>query len=157
MATAESTGLLHHRLQGLWLLYVDDDTRVCGSVRRLLGSAGAICHVASSHDHAVELLREDRRVTLGILDYQMPDGDVAALVRRLRVVRPRLPLLGTSGTDRRTDFHSRGVDRFIQKPWRLDDLIRSIDFLPSPRDLSASDEIGTPSLPDRVQPSDGAA
>jgi hypothetical protein len=33
-------------------------------------------------------------------------------------------VVGTSGLDRRSAFAARGVDRFLPKPWTLDDLIR---------------------------------
>jgi hypothetical protein len=49
-------------------------------------------------------------------------------VRRLHWQRPDLPLVGTSGSDHRSEFAARGVDRFLPKPWALDDLIRVADW-----------------------------
>jgi CheY-like chemotaxis protein len=54
----------------------------------------------------------------------MPDGHVAHLVPRLRTVRPDLPVVGTSAANRGKDFARCGVNRFIAKPWGLEDLVR---------------------------------
>jgi len=58
----------------------------------------------------------------------MPDGDVGSLVKRLRVARALLPLIGTSGADRRNEFAQRGVTRFLEKPWQLDELVRAVNW-----------------------------
>jgi len=106
------------------ILYVDDELLLRRAVSRLLGSAGAVCVSTETHDQAVELLACEPRIDLAILDFHMPDGDVGRLVERLHGQRPDLTLVGTSGADRRSDFADRGVERFLAKPWSLDDLIR---------------------------------
>jgi hypothetical protein len=58
----------------------------------------------------------------------MPDGDVGHLVKRLRTARAVLPLIGTSGTDRRNEFAERGVTRFLEKPWLIGDLLRAVNW-----------------------------
>jgi DNA-binding response OmpR family regulator len=119
-------------LRGLAVLYVDDDASVCVGVTRLLVRAGASCHVARSHAEAVTWIEDDPTIRLAILDYHMPDGDVADLIWRLRVARPDLLLVGTSGDERGTDFANRGVDGFLPKPWKVDDLLeRCGSLLPS--------------------------
>ena len=57
----------------------------------------------------------------------MPDGDVGRLAKRLWAARALLPLIGTSGADRRSEFAARGVTRFLEKPWQLGDLLRALD------------------------------
>ena len=116
------------RIRGRRLLYVDDDPRLRLLVARLLDEAGATCHPAGTHDAALDVLDRDPRLELAILDFHMPDGHVAQLVPRLRSLRPGLPLVGTSGMDRRTDFAECGVTRFIAKPWGLDDLLRAANW-----------------------------
>jgi CheY-like chemotaxis protein len=114
------------RLRGRRILYVDDNSflrRVTGS---LLGDAGAICLLAGTHDQAVTLVGGEPELALAILDFQMPDGDVGHLVKRLRAARAELPLLGTSATDRQKDFAERGVTQFLEKPWQLEDLVRAV-------------------------------
>lgn len=114
------------RIEGKRILYVDDDPLIRRVAARLLRGAGAACSAAGTHDEAVALLL-DVAFDLAILDFQMPDGDVSRLVRRLRLQQPSLRLLGTSGVDCRAEFAARGVGDFLPKPWALDDLIRVAD------------------------------
>ena len=97
------------------------------AVARLLRGAGAICVATGTHDQAVVMLALEP-VDLAILDFQMADGDVSRLVRRLHGQQPGLPLVGTSASDRRSEFAARGVARFLPKPWTLDDLIHVADW-----------------------------
>jgi CheY-like chemotaxis protein len=118
----------HERMRGRRILYVDDELLMRLAVARLLRGAGAVCLGSDSHDQAVVLLAFEPRLDLAILDFQMPDGDVARLVQRLRWQQPAIPLVGTSATDRSSEFAARGIDRFLPKPWTLDDLIRVADW-----------------------------
>jgi CheY-like chemotaxis protein len=113
-----------NEIQGRRVLYVDDDPLLLRFVTRILGRAGATCRPAATHDDAVDILRGDPQLELAILDFHMPDGDIAELVPRLRAVRPGLFLVGTSGADRCRDFAECGVTRFLSKPWSLPDLLR---------------------------------
>lgn len=113
------------RIEGKRILYVDDELSMRLAATRLLRGAGAVCVCTETHDQAAVLLAFEPPIDLAILDFQMPDGDVGRLVPRLRWQRPGLTLVGTSGSDRRSDFAARGVDRFLAKPWNLDDLIRA--------------------------------
>lgn len=113
-------------IRGKRLLYVDDDPSVRRVTSQLLGDAGAICLLAGTHDQAVTLVAGEPQLALAILDFQMPDGDVGHLVRRLRAARASLPLIGTSGADRRDEFAAHGVTQFLEKPWQLVDLVRAV-------------------------------
>jgi CheY-like chemotaxis protein len=107
---------------------VDDELLMRLAVARLLRGAGAVCIGTGTHNQAVVLLAFEPALDLAILDFEMPDGDVGRLVQRLRWQRPALPVVGTSAGDRRSEFAARGVDRFLPKPWALDDLIRAADW-----------------------------
>lgn len=113
-------------IRGKRILYVDDDPSVRHATSGLLQEAGVICLLAGTHDQAVTLARDEPELALAILDFQMPDGDVGHLVKRLRAERAVLPLIGTSGADRRSEFAVRGVTRFLEKPWQLGDLVRAV-------------------------------
>jgi len=69
----------------------------------------------------------------------MPDGYVGQLVKRLRRACPSLPLIGTSGAERRSEFAQHGVTRFPEKPWQLGDLVRAVELVSasSPRSRGA--------------------
>jgi len=120
------------RIQGRRILYVDDEPFVRLAVACLLRGAGAVCVSTGTHDEAAVLLAFEPLLDLAILDFAMPDGDVGRLVRRLHWQRPALPLVGTSAADRRSEFAARGVDRFLLKPWAVDDLIHVADWSAAP-------------------------
>jgi len=125
---AESAGSFVSRLRGKRILYVDDDSSLRRVTGGLLGDAGAICLLAGTHDQAVTLVAHEPHLALAILDFQMPDGDVGRLVKRLRAARAVLPLIGTSAIDRRDEFAERGVTQFLEKPWELGDLARAVNW-----------------------------
>jgi len=116
------------RIHDRRILYVDDELLMRLAVGRLLRGAGAVCIGTATHDQAVVLLAFEPALDLAILDFEMPDGDVGRLVRRLHWQRPALPVVGTSAGDRSAEFAARGVSRFLPKPWALDDLIRVADW-----------------------------
>lgn len=111
------------QLDGRWILVVDDEPAVLFTVEKLLKARGAVCRAASSHEDALRAAASERRLEVAILDFAMPDGEGCALVRRLLAVRPDLVVVGNSGADRRSEFRLSGVDRFLRKPWRVDELI----------------------------------
>ena len=117
------------RIRGKRILYVDDDSFLRRVTGRLLGAAGAVCLLAGTHDQAVTLVGGEPELELAILDFQMPDGDVGHLVKRLRTTRAVLPLIGTSAIDRRNEFAERGVTQFLEKPWELGDLVRAVECI----------------------------
>ena len=116
------------RIRGKRILYVDDERFLRRVTSALLGDGGAICLIAGTHDEAVTIARSEPELALAILDFQMPDGDVGHLVKRLRAACAVLPLIGTSAIDRRSEFAERGVTQFLEKPWQLDDLVRAVSW-----------------------------
>jgi DNA-binding NtrC family response regulator len=116
------------RIRGKRILYVDDDSFLRRVTGRLLQRAGAICLLADTHDQALTLVGSDPELVLAILDFQMPDGDVGDLVKRLRTAHPWLAVIGTSAIDRRDEFAQRGVTQFLEKPWQLGELVQAANW-----------------------------
>lgn len=116
------------KIQGRRVLYVDDELLMRLAVVRLLRGAGAVCVGVATHDQAVVLLASEPSLELAIVDFHMPNGNVGRLIRRLLWQRPDLTVVGTSASDRRSAFAARGVDRFLPKPWGIDDLISVADW-----------------------------
>jgi len=92
----------------------------------MLGSAGALCLTAGTHDDAMAIVTLEPALDLAILDYQMPDGDIGQLVERLRAVRPALRLIGNSSENRRREFSERGIVHFLDKPWKIEALVHAM-------------------------------
>ncbi len=114
---------ISYDLNGRTILLVDDEPRVRAVAESYLRRLG--CHVLSAADgfDAVRLfgLRHEE-IDAIILDYTMPGMDGATASRRLRVIRPEVPLLMTSGHDEAEVRANSGVQDlagFVAKPYNL--------------------------------------
>lgn len=119
-------GTLWGRLHGQAVLYIDDDRALLRLMARTFERAGGRCQTAATHDEGVRALQEDETLRVVLVDYEMPDGHVVALLERLRRVRPDVALVGTSGHDHQEDFARCGVSHYLPKPWRLQDLAQAL-------------------------------
>jgi len=113
-------------LKGRTILLVDDDSRVREVAESYLRRLG--CRVLSAADgyDAVRLFgqRHDE-IDAIILDYTMPGMDGVGTSRRLRVIRPDVPLFISSGHDEagvRAKSGDLGMAGFVAKPYNLHQL-----------------------------------
>ena len=58
-----------------------------------------------------------------LLDHPTAGTKIDEVVESLRAAKPGLTIVGNSGADRRQEFARAGVKRFLDKPWRVDELI----------------------------------
>ena len=104
------------------ILVVDDEDVVRGAARAALERYGYRVLIAENGARAVELFRRYAdRVDAVLLDVSMPVMDGAETIQRLRAIRPRVPVVVTSGFGEREAmrrFHGEAVDAFLQKPYR---------------------------------------
>ena len=109
------------------VLVVEDDPLVRRMMLTSLEVAGCACHGAESNAFGLLSFRRDPEVVTVILDWDMPDADVTALVAEMRAHRPEVVVIGTSGLDRADDFRAAGVDLFLAKPWTVRDLLSVVE------------------------------
>ncbi|MDX2474477.1 MAG: response regulator [Candidatus Krumholzibacteria bacterium] len=110
-------------LKGRTIMLVDDDPRVRAVAESFLRRLG--CRVLSAADgyDAVRLYgQRHAEIDAIVLDYTMPGMDGGGTSRRLRVIRPDVPLLMTSGHDEaevRANCGVADMAGFIAKPYNL--------------------------------------
>jgi CheY-like chemotaxis protein len=110
---------------GQSILVIDDEEAVLDVVRRFLEIAGHRVTCATSGRQALELLTDDAEVDLVILDLMMPREDGAATLRRIRQLRPQLPVLLCTGlpqADVLSDLSERGAAGLLRKPFKMNEL-----------------------------------
>ncbi len=109
------------------VLVVDDDAMFRKVLCAQLEQVG--CHVvaADSYDQALELFHRDPRISLVILDHPTVGAGLREMVARLRHIRQTVTIVGNSGLDRREEFAAAGVDKYLDKPWRLPDLVNVLE------------------------------
>ena len=110
------------------ILVVDDDAIVIASCRRILEADGYEVTTARSADEALETVRKDT-FDLLLIDVKMPKHDGLFLMREIRKDMPQVPIVVMSGyptPETIADVMKAGAAEFIPKPFRPDDLARTV-------------------------------
>ena len=107
---------------------VDDDSRVCESLQSLIESTGVSARVFSV---AEEFLQEVHLAGTSCLitDVRMPGMDGLDLQRRVRLVRPELPVIFiTAHHEDNVEQRAlaEGASFFIRKPFDVEELLSAI-------------------------------
>lgn len=105
------------------VLVIDDSSAVRQMYHQSLERVGCVSYRAGDREMAIRFLREDTRLTVAIVDYNMPGIDTRFLIDEMRSIRPDIKIVGSSGEDRRAEFRDMGVDRYLGKPWNVPDLV----------------------------------
>lgn len=108
------------------VLIIDDEQVIRSLQTRLLERIGCACFAAGSQELALRLFKDDPKIGVVLLDYAMPQIDLGQLIGKLRAVRPTVKIVGNSGQASAGDFAALGVHRFLQKPWRVSELVHEL-------------------------------
>jgi PAS domain S-box-containing protein len=118
------------KASGLKVLLVDDDAMVRRSLERMLHRLGHHCSSAESGERALEMVEGGLETDVVVLDLNMPGIGGAGTLPRLRPLRPRLPVLLSTG---RVDQDALDLaDRFagvtiLPKPFDARELALALD------------------------------
>lgn len=120
------------------LLVVEDDVAVGAVARDLLENLGYSVTLVDRAQAALDLIQDGEPVDLVFSDTVMPGGMSGTdLANELHRVRPRLPVLLTSGYSDALESLDAADLSFIVKPYRLEDLGQRIAELLHPGGASA--------------------
>ena len=112
------------------ILLVDDEETVRNLTRRMLQRVGFTVVLAEDGRQAVETFkRVMTEVDLVILDLTMPHLDGEACFRELRLMKPDVKVILSSGYNEQDVvnlFAGKGLAGFIQKPYTSDELIAKV-------------------------------
>jgi DNA-binding NtrC family response regulator len=110
------------------ILVVDDDVIVIKSCRRILEAEGFEVSSVPGADQALEAIRTSD-FDLFLIDVKMPKRDGMYLMREIKNNWPEIPTIVMSGyptPETIAEMLRLGATRFIPKPFRPDELIKSI-------------------------------
>lgn len=119
------------------ILFVDDDERLAGLVRRGLGESGHVVDCAHTGSTGLTFATE-RRYDAIVLDVMMPELDGFTLVRQLRERGSTTPVLFLTARDAPEDTIAgldAGADDYLRKPFAFGELearLRSISRRTAP-------------------------
>ena len=112
------------------VLVVDDEPMIREFAVAALGRAGFEVMTAADGLEAVELFRRDPdRIDVVVLDLTMPHLSGDETFRELRVIRPDVRVILSSGYDESeatSRLAGKGLVGFIQKPYRTAELVRTV-------------------------------
>ena len=116
---------------GPWVLVVEDDAKFADVLMRFLASVGYSARRAFSGDTALRALL-DPGVIAVVLDVMIPHPDGIEVCRQLRRTHWNGPIIAMSartGPLHETAIADAGADRFLAKPFPLDDLADALRSL----------------------------
>ena len=122
------------------ILIVDDDPDVVAAITMALTDQGAKVYQAVDGAQAVEL-NDKEKPDLVVLDMMLPKRSGFLVLDRIKKGKPKgsppriIMITGNLGTRHKTYAESLGVDDYINKPFRMDRLLASIEkiLLPPPQ------------------------
>ena len=124
--------------EGATILLVEDEPHIREAVSRLLAAAGFRTVVASHGEEALDLAARAPEICLVVTDIRLPDMYGRRLAERLVEARPavppRLPFIYMSGhpAEIALDAPPSAHERFLQKPFELEDLLTLVRQLLAP-------------------------
>ncbi len=112
-----------------WVVVADDEDIVRDVLSQMLRADGWDVLLARNGEEAVELVFTDERVDCVILDLTMPLMNGRAAYRRIRELRPTLPVLLSSGYNESSVKGMTADDphaAFVVKPFRRKNLVATL-------------------------------
>ena len=114
------------------MLLVEDDWRTHSALRKILSKLGWEVHSAMTVAGALALL--DLKPDAIVLDLMLPDGDGAAVLRKVRSEKLRAKVAVTTGVEdsrRLEEIRGLAPDALLRKPLELGDLLRALTIDPA--------------------------
>ncbi len=103
------------------ILVVDDDAHILRLYKEELQEEGYDVVVAGTGEEALAMF-EKEEPDLVTLDILMPDIDGISLLRRMKEMRPRLPIIMSTAYDYRDDFAVWASEAYLVKSADLEEL-----------------------------------
>lgn len=121
------------------ILLVDDDATICACLDEILTRSGYEVVTRNDARSALDIMEQDRKISLVIADYRMPGMNGLEMVRRLRERGPATPVVLLTGHEDLESYlftQSLGNIQYIMKPvgaWELRKIVRNALAAASPQ------------------------
>ena len=112
------------------VLFVDDERKILGSLRRLMLDEDVQVFTASSGEDGLEVLRINPEIGVIVSDQRMPGLSGVSFLKQSRKIAPdayRIVLSGYADMYAAMDaINQGGAWRYMTKPWNDDDMLGAI-------------------------------
>ena len=121
-------------LEGKNILIVDDDPDILNAIVAVIEDTGATIHTASDGNQAIESAVEFEP-DLIVLDAMLPRRSGFLVLEKLKPKKKRgdkplvVMITGNVGKRHQTWAESLGVDDYINKPFRMERILESVERL----------------------------
>ncbi|MGM0553966.1 MAG: response regulator [Pseudomonadota bacterium] len=125
----------------LRVVLIEDDVALRNQIAEELGGSGCRVDTASDGDTGLYLLSE-YHCDIAVVDLGLPGMDGLEVIRRVREVKPRLPILILTARDRwqdKVEGLEAGADDYLAKPFHIEELLARLRAL-ARRSLQAGHE-----------------
>jgi two-component system KDP operon response regulator KdpE len=110
------------------ILVIEDEPRILKTLSLMFQTAGYTTHQASTAKAAI-LLMSKEKVDVVLLDLNLPDMDGISLLKYLRGLNPKIPVLvltGDSSPEMYQAAYNMGVKAYLEKPAEPALIVQSI-------------------------------
>lgn len=117
------------QIKGARILLVDDEPRLCDSIRQLFGLRGYDGHMCTSGTEAIAILKQES-FDLILLDLMLPDmtgHDVLDQIIAMGIRTPVIVVSGDNTIDAAISALRKGVYNFIRKPYEPEELLNTAE------------------------------
>jgi DNA-binding response OmpR family regulator len=114
------------------ILIVEDEPAIVGALKSGLAAHGYRCLSADNGHEGVFLATTEEALNLVLLDLTLPGLDGQEVLRRIRMSRPRLPVLVLTARDdlvNKVQALNAGADDYITKPFAFEELLARVRAL----------------------------
>jgi PAS domain S-box-containing protein len=114
------------------IIIIDDEKDVAGVIGGMLESLGYHVTIVDSGRKAINLFKKKKRFDVVILDLNMPKMSGKETFEKLKEIDPKIPVIISTGySDRDMDVSQwrDPVDAFLQKPYPIEELSKSIRLI----------------------------
>lgn len=125
---------MSENFEGKKILIVDDDPDIVTAIRAAFGDTGADLDQASDGNAALEAA-EEHKPDLIVLDAMLPKRSGFLVLEKLKAKKPRgakpyvIMITGNQGKRHQQWALSLGVDDYLNKPFRMERLVKSASKL----------------------------
>lgn len=106
------------------ILIVDDEGGIQEILAAFLKESGYQVHVVGNGKEALDYIQKVQDIDLIVSDIRMPVMGGNDLAKRVRSMKPDLPIIGITGSN--WDFDPKLFDIVLEKPFNLKDLADAV-------------------------------
>ena len=128
------------KFKGKDVLIVDDDKDIVTAIEAALEDFGVDIRVTGNGNEAVEMIQEQTPDLL-VLDQMLPGRSGFLVLEKIRALRketgkpPVIMITANPGTRHRVYAETLGVDLYLNKPFRMDKLVKAAEELLGKEDV----------------------